>query len=84
MKISRILCTLLAATMALSVASCKRETRERVEIEIDTEDEYIKHILIEDYEGYNFRILNRKGATKQQLVEEETGNIIDDAVFKRN
>lgn len=39
---------------------------------------------MEDYEGYDFRILTRKGYSNQQYVEEETGNVIYDAVFKRN
>ncbi len=84
MNFKALFCAVLAGTLAFSAVSCGEEERERTEVVIDTEDEYIKNLLIEDYEGYNFRILNRKGSLKQQLVEEETGNIIDDAVFKRN
>ncbi len=84
MKIKSLLFALLAVCIVFSSTACREEENERTDIIIDEEDEFLKDILIEDYEGYNFRILNRKGYLKQQLVEEETGDIIDDAVFKRN
>lgn len=84
MKFKTMLCALLAGTLAFSAASCGEEKRERPVIVFDSEDEDLKNLLVEDYEGYNFRILTRKGHGKQQYVEEETGNIIEDAVFKRN
>ena len=42
------------------------------------------HIPQADLEGYNFRILNRKGMVDSQFVEAETGDIIKDAVYRRN
>ena len=84
MKFKKLLFAVLAAATVLCAASCKEEKKERTDISIDQEDEFLKDLLIEDYEGYNFRILARKGFAKQQVVEEETGNIIDDAIFKRN
>ena len=84
MKFKKILITVLAAATVLSTVSCKEDKKEKTDLVIDHEDEFLKDLLIEDYEGYNFRILARKGFAKQQVVEEETGNIIDDAIFKRN
>jgi len=84
LKIKAIACIGLAALTVLTAAACKEEKKKVDAVNVDMEDPYIQHILIEDYEGYNFRILNRKGAANQQFVEEETGNIVDDAVFKRN
>ena len=47
---------------------------------------YLDYIGIEDMEGYNFRMYCRPGAKMEedQYVEEETGNIINDAVYRRN
>ena len=84
MKFKKLLFAVLAAATVLCAASCKEEKKEKTDLVIDHEDEFLKDLLIEDYEGYNFRILARKGFAKQQVVEEETGNIIDDAIFKRN
>ncbi len=84
MKLKSLLFALLALCIVFSFAACKKEQEKHTEIEIDEEDEFLKDILIEDYEGYNFRILNRKGSLKTQLVEEQTGEIIDDAIFRRN
>jgi hypothetical protein len=47
---------------------------------------YLDYIGIEDMDGYNFRMYLRPGAKMEedQYVEEETGNIINDAVYRRN
>ncbi len=84
MKLKTIACIGLAAITVFTAAACKKEKKEKVNINIDTEDEFIQDLLIEDYEGYNFRILTRKTMMNDQYVEEETGDIINDAVFKRN
>ena len=84
MKIKLLLCLALAFITVFTAVSCTEEETQDVNITIDENDEFIKDILIEDYEGYNFRILSRKGMIKDQFVEEETGDIISDAVFKRN
>lgn len=84
MKFKAMACMGLAALTLFTATACKEEKKQKVEINIDTEDEYIQHLLIEDYDGYNFRILTRKTMMNDQYVEEETGDIINDAVFKRN
>ena len=84
MNFKAISCIALAALTIFSASACKKEEKKKAEINIDTEDEYIRDILVEDYDGYNFRILTRKTMMADQYVEEETGDIITDAVFKRN
>ena len=84
MKIKVLLCLALAFIMIFTAVSCDDEEETLANINIDENDDYIKDLLIEDYEGYNFRILARKGMINDQFVEEETGDIISDAVFKRN
>jgi len=84
LKIKAIACIGLAALTVFTAAACKKEKKNVEDIQVDMEDPYIQHLLIEDYEGYNFRILTRKGMLVDQYVEEETGDIVNDAVFKRN
>lgn len=85
MNFKAIACIGLAAITLFAATSCKtQEKNKKTDINVDTEDEYIQHLLMEDYEGYNFRILTRKTMLNNQYVEEETGDIISDAVFKRN
>lgn len=84
MKIKTLALVGLAALTLVSATACKEEKKKKTDINIDADDEYIQHLLIEDYEGYNFRILTRKTMISDQYVEEETGDIISDAVFKRN
>ena len=84
MKFKTTLCITLAALSVFSAVSCSKEKKSSSHIEIDKEDPYVQHLTEADYEGYNFRILTRKGMMNDQYVEEETGDIIDDAVFKRN
>ncbi len=86
MILKRLLCIILAALTVLIFASCgkdeEKETNSGIVNEADLS--FLSHIDIEDMEGYNFRILTRSGMLKDQLVEEETGDIINDAVYRRN
>ena len=76
--------TLALATVAMCFASCGGKKKE-TEFELpDSAKEQYDHIPQADLEGYNFRILSRKGMVKDQFVEEETGDIINDAVYRRN
>ncbi|MBE6681019.1 MAG: extracellular solute-binding protein [Ruminococcaceae bacterium] len=47
-------------------------------------ENWLGHIEQENMDGYTFRILSRKGMVDDQYVEEETGDIVNDAVYKRN
>lgn len=85
MKLKTVFYTLLATATLFAAVSCNGEEKKNSnDFAVDTNDEYLKDILIEDYEGYDFRILTRKGMSNDQYVEEETGNLVDDAVFRRN
>ncbi len=52
----------------------------------DADKAYLGHIEEEDMDGYNFRIYVRPSTSMvaDQYVEEETGDIINDAVYRRN
>ena len=50
----------------------------------DGEIDYYADLIKADYEGYDFRIFIRPGKVKDQYVEEETGETVDDAVYRRN
>ncbi len=85
LKITALLLALLMAAFVFT--SCDKETEKDVDFEISVSDtDYLKHIEIEDMEGYTFRILTRPGESwvTDQVVEEETGDIINDAVYRRN
>ena len=87
MKMKKLLILSLALITALSFTACKDDDKKKGSnnaINISTDDEYTSHIDFQDYEGYEFRILTRKNQLKSQYVEEETGDIVNDAVYKRN
>lgn len=84
MKFKKLFISALAASIAFTSASCTEQESDGTQAVTEKEEDYLSHILAEDYEGYNFRILSRKGMSRDQYVEEETGDIINDAVFKRN
>ncbi len=85
MKFKKIACLVLSLLTILAVTACKKEEKKGgTSAQIDTDDEYLQHIQIEDYDGYEFRILARKGLITDQYVEEETGDIVSDAVYRRN
>ena len=81
----RIACILLALISILVICSCKKE-KEKVDIYVPTAADaaWLSHIEQEDMDGYEFRILSRSGMRTDQYVEEQTGDIIQDAVYKRN
>ncbi len=84
----KITLVFLALITALTVlVSCGKKVEEKEEFEIGTNDaDYLSHIEIEDMNGYEFRILTRPADSwmNDQYVEEETGDIINDAVYRRN
>ena len=86
MKLKNLALILLAVLATVFMVACNKDDKE------DKKDGFIPgadmsfldHIEIEDMDGYEFRILNRKGMVDAQYVEEETGDIINDAVYRRN
>ena len=84
-KLTKILCALLACLMVVTCFAACGEKKKKNEFEFSADQKAMyDHIPQADLEGYNFRILNRKGMVDDQYVEEETGDIISDAVYRRN
>ena len=83
MKLKKIACLLLALIAVFTIAACKKEEKQN-EIVIDMDDPIIKQLDIQNFNGYEFRILTRKGMLAEQYVEEQTGDIINDAIYSRN
>ena len=82
--LKKLLAISLAALTVLGFASCGNGAKkEKVQLS-DEQLALYDHIPQADLEGYNFRILARKGMVDNQYVEEETGDIIKDAVYRRN
>ena len=82
----RLLCIFIALVcVSALLASCdkKKESNEGKGAS-NADAQYLSHIEIEDFGGYNFRILSRSGMVPDQYVEEETGDIVNDAVYRRN
>ena len=77
-------CILLAAVAMFSVVSCKKDDEKGAGGATDSDKAYVDYIGVEDMKGYNFRILTRPNMISDQFVEEETGDIINDAVYRRN
>lgn len=85
MKLKRICCALFAVAAVVSVTACKREVKSNTNYVATADDkQWLEHIEIEDMDGYNFRIFTRKGMTSDQYNEDQTGDVINDAVYKRN
>ncbi len=87
MKLRNLLCIILALFCTMVLVACNDGENNSSSSGWDGADadlNFLSHIEIEDMDGYNFRILNRKGMVNEQYVEEETGDIINDAVYRRN
>ncbi len=89
MNIKKLICLLFAfAAIITATVSCKENNKSSGSdwVMEDTDLSFIDHIEIEDMEGYNFRMFCRPGTNMidNQYAEEETGDIINDAVYRRN
>ena len=85
MNFKKSLCLILATICAAtSLFGCGGKRNSNAFSIPDAAKEQYSHIPQADLDGYNFRILSRKGMVKDQFVEEETGDIINDAVYRRN
>ena len=86
MKHKRLICLLLAATVAiLAFVSCGGGREEDNGHEW-TEEQIAQYDYVEqdDLGGYEFRMLCRPNMITDQYVEEQSGEIVEDAVYTRN
>ena len=77
---------LILACIMLFCVSCKKDddtngTNVSGEYEIS---DYTSDLWVEDYDGYNFRILVRPGFVNDQYLEEDSDDPVESAVYKRN
>ncbi len=81
-----LILSLLALVVVFVLVSCANDkSNYKANGGVGDDDlEYLSHIEKEDMNGYNFRILTRKNHIKRQLVEEDTGDVVNAAVYKRN
>ncbi len=86
MKSRKLLCLLLAVVAVFTFAACGKDEKEKDNNDFtgSADLSFLDHVEIEDMDGYNFRILTRPNMIENQYVEEETGDIINDAVYRRN
>ena len=87
MNLKKVLCVVLALVAVVALASCKGDKDKKSSFGLGEQDlSYLDYIGIEDMDGYNFRIYCRPGAgmITDQYAEEETGDIINDAIYRRN
>lgn len=90
----RIFIAVLAAVSVFALAACKED---KADNDVKTSDEtvsqsvvgegefdYDAHLSNERYDGYNFRILVRKGYLPMQYLEEDSEEIVESAVYRRN
>jgi len=91
MNFKKLIVLFLSVIAIFCFASCKEDIDENVN-ETNTENEsvetdaldYTKDLVVEDYEGYNFRILIRPGKVSDQYLEEDSDDSVESAVYKRN
>ncbi len=75
----------LTVLIILVFVSCGEENKKSGNVDVVIDDlNLLSYIEQEDMNGYNFRILTRKNHYKKQIVEEETGETVEDAVYRRN
>ena len=79
-KLSLLFVLLAVICVFSSCGSSDSDTGDRTASDADRE--YLDYIGIEDMNGYNFRMLLRPGMIVDQYVEEETGDIVNDAVYR--
>lgn len=85
MKMKKILALIFALLMVITIAACKDDKKSSgSKANLGELDEYTSDLAVADYDGYNFRILIRPGMVEDQYVAEETADIINDAVYRRN
>ncbi|MBR4959268.1 MAG: extracellular solute-binding protein [Clostridia bacterium] len=88
----RLACLMMALLMLFPLASCGGETAETADTAADTAPveteptDYLASLPEMDYDGYNFRMNIRDNDkwVNDQIAEEMNGEVVNDAVYKRN
>ena len=93
-RFKRLLCGMLAAAMAISVAACSakddsltKDTSSSVTTaaEATPETSYLDTLPKEDFNGYEFRIIAQSYNERPNLPEDyENGDLLNDALYRRN
>lgn len=86
MKLKRTI-AIISSLLLLTCIGCSKKEDEKNKSGNSGEitiDKYTEDLDIQDYEGYNFRILIRPNSITDQYVEEGSGDVVEDAVYKRN
>ncbi len=88
MNIKKLLALALCVLMLFVCVACQDETpagsQNNSTNVVVSDDELLENLHVEDYDGYNFRILIRENNKADQYVEEGSSDPIEDAVYKRN
>lgn len=91
--LKKILTIIISSALVLTFASCASEEKgnktsvsgETETSTNNTEETNLDQMLTDDYyDGYNYRMLVRKGYTSTQYLEEDSEDIVESAIFKRN
>ena len=91
----RFACLLAALLMVFPLVSCGEDTAAETQTTdtnadtaaVETEPaDPLEHLPVNDYEGYDFRLQLRNDDkwVADQVAEEMTGEVVNDAVYKRN
>lgn len=94
----KILAAVLSACAVLAMASCSKEevsaggnstgntevVQPTVNVDEEEEIDYESDLSNDRYDGYEFRILMRKGGIKDQYLEEDSEDLVESATYKRN
>ena len=97
--LKKLLAALLAACAVLTFAACDKEDTKTPDTKPDTavtdpgktdtsadetEIDYTSDLSTERYDGYNYRMLVRKGKINDQYLEEDSEDLVESATYKRN
>ena len=84
-------CFAILALSAVMFASCAKKTANthtdadnKTDADIHDDEFYTSDLSTDRYDGYNYRILVRKGKMSDQYFAESQADVVDAAVYKRN
>ena len=98
--LKKLLAALLVAGTVFTLAACDGQDKKDPDVKPDSQTEqpddtqntdvasdeidYDAILSKEKYDGYNYRMLVRKGSIKSQYFEESQEDIVNDAIYRRN